>query len=102
MQLYIFSVYDAAVKAYIQPFYARSKGEAVRTFVEAVNTKDHQFGRHALDYTLMYLGVYEDGDGSFDSCMPERLMSAAECLDNQIDNYKTINGSGGPEAQAGR
>lgn len=74
----IFSVYDSAVNAYLPPFFARSKGEAIRSFTEAASTRDHQFAKHALDYTLMSLGKFDDGSGTFETDLPVRIVGASE------------------------
>lgn len=80
MQLFVFSVYDKAVKAYLQPFYARARGEALRSFTQAVNDRQHNFNKHAADYLLVQLGSFDDVVGMFQCGEPERLVSALECL----------------------
>lgn len=60
MNLLMYSVYDKAVKAFLQPFFVRSKGEAIRSFADAVNKKDHQFGLHVMDFVLFEIGEYDD------------------------------------------
>lgn len=80
MKLLIFSVLDNAIKAFNNPFYARTRLEAIRSFKDACHSADSQFGKHATDYFLMYLGEYDDGDGSFSPVVPERVISAVECI----------------------
>lgn len=82
MKLSVFAVYDKAVQAYLQPFYSRTKGEALRSFSEACNQADHNFHKHAADYSLMFLGEYDDHSGTFDASDPVRVISAFECLDD--------------------
>jgi hypothetical protein len=65
MVLKVFSVYDSKVEAYLQPFYMRSKGEALRAFGEVVNSQDHLFSRHPADYTLFEIGEFDEGKGDF-------------------------------------
>lgn len=79
MKLGIFSIYDTAVKAFMQPFFAPTKGAAIRSFSDAVNAEGSSFGRHAADYALFLLGEYDDSAGSFVSLpAPERVMLAVE------------------------
>lgn len=78
MQLYIFSVYDKAVQAYATPMFFRSKGEAVRSFTDAVNQEKSQFATHAADYVLYYIGQFDDNAGMFDSGEPVRVIGADE------------------------
>lgn len=61
--LNIFSVRDAAVEAYMQPFFAPTKGAAIRSLTEAVNDPKHEFFKHAADYGLYFLGSYDDATG---------------------------------------
>lgn len=68
------SVYDDAAKAFLPPFFVQSRGIAVRSFTDAVNSRDHQFSMHPADYTLFVLGQYDDADASFNLyATPESL-----------------------------
>lgn len=80
MRHQVFCVLDKAVQAYLPPFFARSKGEALRSFSEACNDEKHQFHRHAADYTLVFLGEWEDASGIMECAEPARIISAMECL----------------------
>lgn len=60
----IYTVYDSAAEAYLEPFFARSHGEAVRSFEDAVNTEGHPFQRHPDDYTLYYIGTFTEDSGA--------------------------------------
>ena len=96
MKLLIFSVYDKAVGAYITPFYARAKGEAVRSFTTAVNESSHEFHKHSLDYVLMYLGEYDDGSGTFACVEPQRVIAASECITDPFTPDTEVKGPAGP------
>jgi len=78
----VFSVYDKAVSAFLPPFHARSKGEAIRSFTEACNDSKHQFNRHSSDYSLMALGEFDDNSGVFSTADPTRVVSAFEVIDD--------------------
>lgn len=80
MILQCYSVHDKAVGAFLQPFYMRSRGEAIRSFMDAVNAENSQFARNAGDYELYQCGEWEDGTGIFSSHPPERVISALECI----------------------
>lgn len=85
MQLQIFAVFDHAVGAFTQPFYARTKNEAVRSFMGAVNGENSQFAKSAKDYALFYLGEFDDNQGSFAAPQqPERLMTAEAAVQAQL------------------
>lgn len=80
MKLLVFSVYDKAVGAYLQPFFCRSKGEALRSFADACNDEKNNFNKHASDFLLVSLGEYDDAAGTFECVDPVRVISAVECL----------------------
>ncbi|QCQ84932.1 nonstructural protein [Blackfly microvirus SF02] len=81
MILGVYSVFDNAAKAYLPPIFFRSKGEAVRGFVDAINSDGHQFQKHASDYALFELGSFDDSNGFVQSfAAPIRVMSAHEAV----------------------
>lgn len=96
MKLHVYSVFDKAVGAYLQPFYARSNGEALRSFTEACNNGDSVFSKHALDYTLVRLGEFDDNSGVFNTVEPQRVVSATEVIvpvePFTADNMKVVGG----------
>lgn len=95
MILQVFTVYDHAVQSYLPPFFVRSKGEAIRSFTEAVNAEGNQFNKHAADYTLFALGTYDDDGAVFMVDVPHRVISALECLvDDVFPPEKRVDGSG--------
>lgn len=82
MKMLVYTVFDSAVGAYLQPFFSRSNGEAVRSFQDACNDPKTQFHTHSMDYTLFLLGSYDDAGGVFDTNPPERIASAVELIIN--------------------
>lgn len=65
MKLKIFSVYDSKAEAYLPPFFVGSTGLAVRMFSQAAQDSSHQFCKHASDFTLFELGVWDDEHSAF-------------------------------------
>lgn len=61
----IFSVYDSKTGAYLQPFFMKTKGAAIRAFTEIVSDKEHQFGKYPADFILFELGSWSEDDGKF-------------------------------------
>ena len=64
----IFTVYDSKSGAYMRPFYARSKGEAIRSFTTEVNSGSDTslVAQYPADFTLFHLGSFDDEKASFD------------------------------------
>lgn len=75
-----YSVFDSAVGAFLPVFFARSKGEAIRSFVQAASSKDHQFAQAKGDYSLFWLGQFDDSSGVLSGVPtgPERVIGALE------------------------
>lgn len=65
MILKVFTVFDHAAKAYLQPFFLRTEEEAIRGFSEVCSDPQHMFGRYPDQYTLFHLGEYDDSSASF-------------------------------------
>lgn len=80
-----FSVRDEAVQAFLQPFFVRQMGEAIRSFSDAVSDANHQFSRHKKDYVLYEVGEFDDVAGRFSTIEPRRVISAFECGDAPSD-----------------
>lgn len=82
MLLNLFSVFDSKVGFYMSPFFMRSKGEAIRAFIDIVNDGKSAFSMHPEDYTLFHLGT-------FDECTGEVTSGVAESLGNGINFYRS-------------
>lgn len=78
-KLRVYAVYDSKVKAYMNPFFMRSDGEALRGWMDVCNDKSTQFNKHPGDFSLMALGEYDEQSGKF-SCeaAPRSLGLAVE------------------------
>lgn len=80
MKLNVYTVLDKAVNAYLQPFYARGAGEAIRSFSDLANDGNTNIARHPEDFILMFLGEYDDASGLFNCQEPMRLVGATEVI----------------------
>lgn len=75
----IYAIFDASVKAYMQPFFLRSQGEALRAFTDLANDDKSNVCRHASDFTLFEIGEYDDTTSKITSFeTPERVRGAHE------------------------
>lgn len=78
--LKVYAVKDKAVGAFMAPFFVRSPGEAMRSFVDAVNDKASPFFRHPQDFELYYIAEFDSNDGSIASAQVVRLATAQEVV----------------------
>lgn len=90
--LKIFSVFDSKVGAFIQPMFFRSTPEAIRAFSSACSSTDHEFSKHAEDYTLFELGTWCDESGRFE-CLstPTSICIALECI-SRTNEMRAVSG----------
>lgn len=84
MKLQVFSVFDRAVGCYLQPFYARSHGEAHRMFEGACMNPEHVFAKHAADYRLYHLGEFDEETGAFSMRDAPDFQCSADSIVNQM------------------
>lgn len=78
--LKVYAVRDKAVGAFMAPFFVRSPGEAMRSFVDAVNDKNSPFFKHPHDFELFYIAQFDPSDASLTDCQVVRLATALEVV----------------------
>jgi len=78
MKLKMFAVFDDALGAFARPIFCASRGIAVRSFADEAKRKDSEIAQHVKDFSLWYLGTYEDEVALFDTVKPERVALASD------------------------
>lgn len=56
----VFTIYDSKIAAYLPPFFMQTKPAAIRAISDCMMDATHQFAAHPEDYTLFYLGTFDD------------------------------------------
>lgn len=64
MEINVYTVYDSKTNAYMQPWYARTRGEAIRSFTEAIQNPESMFHKYPGDFTLFEVGTWDDQTGA--------------------------------------
>lgn len=72
----VFSVYDAKAKTFCVPFQAVNKEVAIRDFQYAANDTTTTIGRYPHDFTLYYIGLFNDQTAQYELSDPEPLAMA--------------------------
>lgn len=73
----IYAIYDAKAAAYLQPMFFDTEGIAIRQFTAAVKDPEHELHKFAEDYTLFFLGVYDETSAAFEMQQtPEPVVKA--------------------------
>jgi len=80
-KLKVFTVYDSAVGAYMQPFFMQSAGQAIRAMSDTLQSTEHQFSKHPADFTLFEIGTYDEETGKLFS-LPAYI-NLGTCLELQ-------------------
>lgn len=76
-----YSVFDSKAKAYLSPFYSTTEGVATRMFSAAVEDAAHDFHKFAEDYTLFYLGDFDEETGKFTQpATPDPVITASALI----------------------
>lgn len=78
MELKVFTVFDSASEAYMQPIFALAEGVARRSFADAVNDPSTPFGQHPEHYTLFHVGKFDDNTGELLGSVPRSLCNGLE------------------------
>lgn len=63
----VFTVYDSKAKAYMQPFFQNSVGEALRAWDTSVNDSQTMFNKYPADFTLFQIAEYDDEIGQYNN-----------------------------------
>jgi hypothetical protein len=86
----LYTVYDSKAAWYRQPFYARTRGEAIRAFEEAANDKQTQVGLHPEDFVLYEVGAFDDLTGQIDGSDHTSLGKAVDYIKRESPNPTQI------------
>lgn len=76
----IYSVFDKAAAAYLQPFFSLNDQTAIRAFSRSVTDGNQAFTASPEDYALCRLGRFDDLVGDLDSDGPIRTLITASAV----------------------
>lgn len=65
MKYKVYTIFDMKVGAYMQPFFMRQNGEAIRAFTDLANDKSKTIGANPEDFSLYYIAEFDDESGLF-------------------------------------
>lgn len=81
MRYFVACVRDEAAGVFGRPFFAASRGTAIRSFGDEVKSKaeGNQLSLHPEDFRLFELGTYDDAGATFDLLpVPVLIFSAVD------------------------
>lgn len=82
----VFVVHDSKVSAYMQPFFARTIGEAMRMWETTCNDGRSMMSTHPSDFSLFEVAEYDEYTGRFEQHeVLKSLGTALEVVKKQTD-----------------
>lgn len=73
MKMVLVAIKDRALQAYMRPWFAQTKNQAIRMFQDEVNNNQSPMFNHPDDYDLYYLGNWDDETGQVTDQQVEQL-----------------------------
>ena len=75
MELYVYSLFDAAAQAFTQPFFMHNDGLAIRAFQDNINSPEpSNVSEHPDQFTLYKIATFDDKTGAIDKLDPPRSL----------------------------
>lgn len=87
MKMVICSIWDSKAEVFSQPMFFQAKGQAVRSFSDAVN-EEGNFKKHPEDFTLFVLGEFDDNTGLISAQPPETLGNGVQYVTSPLSLVK--------------
>jgi hypothetical protein len=77
----MYTIRDATTELFFgRIFLFENDAHAIRVFKDVVTNKDDPMGQHPDDYTLYYVGTYDDSDGIPMGEDPRRVITGVEAV----------------------
>lgn len=73
-----YSIYDSKTNAFSTPFFTVNNATALRSFSDLANDPNSQIAKHAEDFSLHYIGSFNDDTGELIPDKPTNLGLASE------------------------
>lgn len=97
MQEQLYCVLDSKAQMYLPPFVSRNNPTAQRQFASAVADENHDFRRHAHDYSLWNIGTWDAEQAKITQETPVLVAQAHEILDAELNSATGIRAVQGGE-----
>lgn len=75
----MYSIRDAKAEVYLQPFFAPNNAVALRMVSQLLKDRNTLFATNPEDYSLFYLGDFEDSNCKFD--LPNSIVHIVNVID---------------------
>lgn len=83
--LKVCSVRDRAADVFGRPFFTPSRGVAVRSFTDHINSKDDsEMVKHPSDFELYQLADFDDETGKFENLEAPKMLARGEDVKTEV------------------
>lgn len=91
MKINLYAIYDSASGVYDGPHKGQSDGAILRQFGDMCNNPEHDIGRHPADFTLFFVGTWNDGTGEMVDKTTKKIANGIELVKkvHSIEEYRT-------------
>lgn len=89
----VYSLFDTRADVYLDPFYAKTRAEAERIFLNVMFKVD-PIRNHCSDYDLRYLGTFDTGTGEFirtGTGTPTHVVNGLHLFNSYQDKVRSTN-----------
>lgn len=80
MMLRAYTIYDNKALQYHSPFFTHTNGSALRMLTDLVNDPQSNLSRHPADYSLYFIGQYDDASGVLIGAEKQHVVDALAVL----------------------
>lgn len=91
MKLSVYSIFDNAAGAFMQPFFMVNDGMAVRAFSDTANTADSSIKAHPDQFSLYRVGTWNDASGYLEpEDPPIRVIHGFEVVERNQQTVSSV------------
>lgn len=90
METKIYTIFDTKTSAYMQPFFARTDGDAKRMIVETAKDTKTNLHQYPGDFTLFRIGTFNDQDGKVEAYKVYENLGNVIVLTMESRSQKTL------------
>lgn len=80
MKSKMFAIFDKKALAFMMPFCMQNNMLAIRAFSDLATTSDHPINKHPEDYSLYYVGEFDDANGQVGVVDPVSIFTGLDAL----------------------
>lgn len=88
MKVNLYSIHDAKAGVYLSPFPMQTHGMAQRAFMDALENPQTPMCKYPLDFSLFFIGVYDDETSIIVSELPPEMIMNASQAKKATNNLK--------------